>query len=72
MTTCEPGVPGPHHRKIETADYEKYGPVSPSVCIYCGETRDYPNSLEYGKNDMILNIKADQQEAPASKRGEVR
>ena len=47
MTTCEPGVSGPHNWKIETADYEKYGPTSPGVCQNCGETKDFPNSIDY-------------------------
>ena len=64
MTTCTKPTPysngeNAHWWMVKTADYELYGPTSPSVCDNCGETRDYPNSLEYGKNDMILNIKAE-------------
>ena len=79
MTTCTGTTPYSngeyaHDWSIIEANYDEHGPSSRGECQNCGEVREFSNSVDYDPKAINLGVKADQQEAPASKkgRGEVR
>jgi len=57
-----------HWWSVETANYDEHGPTSLGECQNCGATFDFSNVVDYDPKTMNLGVKADTQEAPASRR----